>query len=167
MKVWKIYITDSILSEGLYKIVSINNQKLLVFENGSIYRIKNNGDLKLNKNIVNTTCGYNVIACNGKNIKRHRVIGYAFLGLDIENQKQIIDHIDNCNIKNNLNNLMIVTKQQNSFNTKAKGYYYNKEKNKYHVQIGLNFKTLHLGYFNSTDEAHQAYLNAKLIYHII
>ena len=66
--------------------------------------------------------GYVRVRLNGKVYKNHRIIAYAFLGLDINNPKQIIDHIDKNRQNNNVNNLRIVTSQENSFNTNAKGY---------------------------------------------
>ena len=34
-------------------------------------------------------------------------------------------------------------------------------------KISLNRKTIHLGYFDNEQDARKAYLNAKLIYHVI
>ena len=39
-------INATILSEGVYKVVLINGQKLMVFENGTIYRATKTGNLK-------------------------------------------------------------------------------------------------------------------------
>ena len=160
-------ISSTILSEGVYEIVLINYQKLMVFKNGIIYIIKNNGNLKIIKNtsIMN---GYNAINCKGKMILRHRIISYAFLGLIIEDVKQIIDHIDGNKLNNKLKNLRVVTQQQNLFNNHtAKGYTWSKRNNKYEAQICLNGKKHFFGYFTTEEEARQAYLNAKLIFHII
>ena len=57
-----------------------------------------------------------------KTYLHHRIIGYAFLGLDIDNVFTCIDHIDRNRINNNWLNLRLVTKQQNAFNRNAKGY---------------------------------------------
>ena len=159
-------INATILSEGVYKVVLINGQKLMAFENGTIYRIKDNGNLKLIKNTA-ICSGYNLINCNRKMIKRHRILGYAFLNLNIDDVKQFIDHIDMNKINNNLNNLRIVTNQENQFNTNAKGYCFNKKAMKFQAQIQLNKKNKFLGYFTTEEEARQAYLKAKPIYHVI
>jgi hypothetical protein len=68
---------------------------------------------------------------------------------------------------NRICNLRIVTNQQNCFNTNAKGYYLHKPSNKWLSHIGINYKQIHLGLFNTEEEARIAYLEAKKKYHII
>jgi hypothetical protein len=74
-----------------------------------------------------------------------------------------IDHIDQNKSNNNISNFRPATQQQNSFNTNAKGYI--KRAKKWQAQIMLDGKKIHLGCFNTKEEAHQAYLDAKEIYH--
>jgi len=50
-------------------------------------------------------------------------------------------------------------------NTNAKGYHYNKKNDKWVASISVNHKTIYLGSFNSSEEAKEAYLNAKKYYH--
>jgi hypothetical protein len=53
-------------------------------------------------------------------------------------------------------------------NRKAtKGYSWHKGHKKWIASIRTNKKLIHLGYFNLKEEARNAYLNAKLIYHIM
>jgi hypothetical protein len=163
-----------VLENGEYTIIEPHNTRLLVFKNSKIYRWSKGGYWKFIHNIANTNNGYNTIGVGSKlnnNLKlilRHRIMGYAFLNLDIDNPKLQIDHIDGNKINNHIDNLRIVNHQQNHFNrTTAKGYSFRKTKNKYHAQIRAEKKLKHLGYFNTEEEARQAYLNAKLIYHII
>jgi hypothetical protein len=54
-------------------------------------------------------------------MKLHRIIASAFLGLDIENRENLIDHIDGNRSNNKVSNLRIVTHTQNCMN------YHNKE----------------------------------------
>lgn len=77
----------------------------------------------------------------------------------------VIDHINNDPLDNRLNNLRLVTSQQNNFNVFAKGYSFNKAKQKYESQIKLNGKNIHLGYFLSQEEAQYKYFLAKDIIH--
>ena len=79
-----------------------------------------------------------------------------------------IDHIDGDKLNNNIENLRVVTNQQNCFNkTKAKGYSWSKKNKKWAAQIGFNNKVKNLGLFELEEDARQAYLDAKEKYHII
>jgi hypothetical protein len=102
-----------------------------------------------------------------KSYKVHRIISYAFLGLDIDNPKIKIDHIDRDRLNNKLSNLRQVTNQQNCFNRTAKGYSWFKRDNKWSAHIKLDGKKIHLGYFDLEEDARQSYLNAKEKYHVI
>ncbi len=95
----------------------------------------------------------------------HRFIFYVFYGKLPENH---IDHINGDKSDNRITNLRDVTIQENHKNrTTAKGYYWNKRDKKWYAKIALNYKIIHLGYFDSEVEARQAYLDAKKIYHKI
>lgn len=148
--------------------VVINGRRLVVNRMGEVYGLKADGEMRLIENVANDNTWYNSIKCGNKMIKRHRIIAYTYLGLDLENPKQQIDHIDGNKLNNSLDNVRIVTHQQNQWNqTKAKGYYFNKASKKWKAQIKLNRKDIYLGLYNSESEAHTAYLKAKLIYHKI
>jgi hypothetical protein len=100
--------------------------------------------------------------------KVHRIIAACFLGLDIENPEDVIDHRDGNPSNNRIENLRVTTRQGNDWNrTRAKGYYWNMARNKWLAQIRVNGKGISLGYFDTEEEAHQAYLDAKKIYHVI
>ncbi len=89
------------------------------------------------------------------------------LGLSKDDKYQA-DHIDHITLDNRRSNLRIVTSHQNRWNRKnPKGYYWHKDKKKYGAKIGLNGKNIHLGYFQTTREAHKVYLSAKEKYHQI
>ena len=68
---------------------------------------------------------------------------------------------------NNVENLRIVNNQENQWNTESRGYYFDKKKKKFNARIVYNNEHIFLGLFNTSEEAHQAYLDAKLKYHII
>ena len=152
------------------RLITLNGVKLFVYLNGNILRYSDVAKGRLKKGwseaegSINNS-GYVRVRLNGKYYKNHRIIAYAFLGLDINNPKQIIDHIDKNRQNNNVNNLRIVSHQENLFNTNAKGYY--RCGNKYQAYIKINNKQIHLGCFNTEEEARNAYLEAKKIYHII
>jgi hypothetical protein len=164
---------DLALEHGEYEIIELNGTRLLLFKTGKVYRWSKCGYWKYVPNTKNLNSGYNLIGVgqtDNNNLRlylRHRLLAYAFLNLDIENTKIVIDHIDGNKLNNNINNLRIVNHQQNCFNrTNAKGYYI-MPKNKFKAIIGLNFRTIYLGIYNTEEEARQAYLQAKIIYHPI
>ena len=72
---------------------------------------------------TNNKKGYNLITLKNKTVLRHRILGFAFLKLDINNINLHIDHIDGNKLNNHILNLRVVTHQQNQWNrTTAKGY---------------------------------------------
>ena len=116
------------------------------------------------------TGGYKAISINNKHKALHRVIYYAHnqdWNIHDSSINNFIDHIDGDKTNNNISNLRVVTSQQNSFNTRAKGISWNKCAKKWGARIYLNRKKIHLGYFDTEEEAHNAYLEAKKKYHII
>ena len=88
---------------------------------------------------------------------------------DIENNGKTnkIDHIDRNSCNNQIENLRVVTQQQNTFNKGAKGYNWKKNRNKWRAEIMVNQKYIHLGYFTEEADARQAYLTAKEKYHLM
>jgi len=94
-------------------------------------------------------------------IKQHIFIYYCFHNKLVN----CIDHINMDKSDNRIENLREVTKQQNSFNTKAKGY--SKVKTGYSSYIRFNGKKIHLGNFKNEIEAKEAYQEAKKLYHVI
>lgn len=91
----------------------------------------------------------------------HQYAYYYIFGLIVD----VIDHRDLDRENNKIDNLRSVTVQENSFNSKAKGY--NWCNNRWRAKIFINGKQIHIGYFDIEEDAKQAYLNAKKIYHKI
>lgn len=146
--------------------VTVNSQVLMVYRCGDLFRLMKNGDWRLVKNTANHNNGYNRVRCNGKNYRRHRIIAYAYLNLDIDDTSKHIDHINGDRLCNHIDNLRIVTHQENQHNqTHAKGYCWHKHANKWTAQIMVNNKQIHLGLYDTEEDARAAYLAAKLIYH--
>jgi hypothetical protein len=98
------------------------------------------------------------------NLLGHHFAWYMIYGnVDFER----LDHINQNRQDNRILNLRIVTHQQNLFNTKSKGYSWNKPNQKWVGKIMVNGKHIHLGSFNTEEEARQSYLKAKEKLHII
>ena len=82
----------------------------------------------------------------------------------------LIDHIDRDGLNNRISNLRDCSCSQNSHNTGLtkrnttgfKGVSYLPKRNKYHAQLCVLGKRLHVGYFNSAEEAHLAYVKKAI-----
>jgi len=109
--------------------------------------------------------GYRCIRMDGKKHRTHRLI-YIMHNGDIP-EKMFIDHKNGIKDDNRIENLRVVNNQENQFNTKAKGYCWNKTMQKYESTISINGVKKRLGYFAKEEDARQVYLVAKEKYHII
>ena len=154
--------------------IELYGNKLKVFENGEIQVLGIKApylDIYYKKKYGKNSNGYLQLGLHNnksyKNYLVHRIIGYAYLGLDLENKKHQIDHIDRDTTNNNLSNLRIVTNQENNFNKDSKGYYFVKSRNKWGAYIKLNGIMKNLGHFDTEQEAIIARHKAKEKYYII
>ena len=106
--------------------------------------------------------GYRRVELNRKQYLIHRLIAIAFI--PNPDNKEFIDHINSIRDDNRIENLRWATKTENSHNSKiaitntsgTKGVYWNKDKNKWHAQIHIDGKTVHIGYFNNIEDAIKA-----------
>jgi hypothetical protein len=84
-----------------------------------------------------------------------------------------VDHIDHDTLNNTKSNLRIVTIQQNCLNrgirsdnrTGFKGVSLVKSSGKYTARIVINGSRICVGYFDSAEEAHKAYVEYSKQYH--
>ena len=143
-------------------------KELFKYENGLLIRIvKTSNNTKVG-DVVGTstdTAGYALVTIDGATQRVHRMIWIYHNGA-IED-KYIIDHKDRNKSNNKIENLRKVTKQENSFNTNAKGYYYHKKLKKWRAMIGIDGVSKSLGCFETEAEAKVAYQNAKKELHKI
>lgn len=83
-----------------------------------------------------------------------------------------VDHRNRNSGDDRFKNLRLATHSQNGANRRrskhntsgVKGVCWHKRKNKWHAQIRVNTKRLHLGYFTSLSVAQQAYISATKRY---
>lgn len=126
--------------------------------------------------VTATTKGYNTLVINmhGKNkyIQMHRLVFFIHhpsWNIYDSSKDNVIDHIDGNKANNKIENLQCVTNHENLMNIKkTKGYSLNKGRGKkWKASIRVNGKSIHLGNFDTEEEAHNAYLIGKAKYHII
>ena len=111
--------------------------------------------------------GYLVTSVDSKLRKNHRLAWAISYGCW---PKYEIDHINGDKSDNRLANLRDVKHKlntenllvANSFNKgRVLGVSWHIRINKFHARIGVNGRLIHLGYYSTSEEAHQAYLTAK------
>jgi hypothetical protein len=110
--------------------------------------------------------GHMTVRIRGKGYLIHRI---AWLYMTGSWPDQEIDHIDRNRANNSWANLREATSTQNQYNsskhkdntTGFKGVCYHKRDRKYTAQIMKSGKLLHLGYFNTPEEASKAYNEAS------
>ncbi len=113
-----------------------------------------------------TSRGHLLGRVNGKNVYLHRLIA-EHAGIDVSQQ---IDHINRNPLDNRVSNLRPATHAQNTHNAKVqrnnvsglKGVCFRKDCGRYQARIDYNGKTHSLGFYQTAEEAHQAYV-AKAI----
>ena len=79
-----------------------------------------------------------------------------------------IDHINGDKLDNRIGNLRLASRGQNATNATAqkssrtglRGVHYHRDAKRYRAQLSKNGKTTSLGYFDTPEQAHAAYLNA-------
>jgi len=85
----------------------------------------------------------------------------------------IVDHVDGNGLNNVRSNLRVCTQAQNSRNRKihknsksrVKGVTWREDRQKWRVRIGLDYRSIGLGHYNSKEEAVEAYKNGCQQYH--
>ena len=115
-----------------------------------------------------TRDGYRRVRVNGKICQEHRVIMMLCFGHIPENAE--IDHINHIRNDNRLVNLRFVTRGENLKNQSVSskntsgvtGVCFIKRLQKYVAQIKVNRKAIHLGYFETLEEAAAARAEANL-----
>ena len=132
---------------------------------GNVKNIKTDKILKAG---INSSGYYVINLCKNGKVKLfqiHRLVANAY----IENPetKQNVDHSDGDKFNNKVNNLRWATKTENARNSKlysrntsgVKGVYWYASKNKWQAYITIDKIKVHLGYYNTIEEAKEARIN--------
>ena len=113
--------------------------------------------------------GYIEIRYDNKNYKAHRLAWLYMMGRFPNFQ---IDHKNTIKNDNRIDNLRDTTAAINNQNTRkclknsSTGFLgVIPKRGKFVACIGVNYKKIHLGVFESPEEAHEAYLKAKRVLH--
>jgi hypothetical protein len=101
--------------------------------------------------------GYRQVGIKRTDYLLHRLVFMYFHGY----MPKYIDHIDGDRSNNKIENLRECTNQQNSFNASisknntsgVRGVSWDKERKKWEAKCTMNRKTIHLGRFESLDDA--------------
>lgn len=97
-----------------------------------------------------------------KELHLHRII------MNVTDPKLQVDHIYHNTLDNRKSELKVGNQNENQWNQKEpKGYHWHEYNKKWCARITINGKGKYLGSFNTEEEAKEAYLNAKEIYHTI
>ena len=105
--------------------------------------------------------GYIVFRVNKKLLYAHRVAFFLMHGF----VPKMVDHINRNKSDNRIKNLREATTTLNAQNKVFQGVTKPKHTKKWSASITCNRKRMHLGYFDSAEQAHEAYILAKQKYH--
>ena len=137
----------------------IDYPNYLIYEDGQVWSKKTNRFLK---QCMNNGYLYIGLPKDGKNIKFniHRLIALYYIPNPYN--KPYVDHIDRIRTNNNIENLRWVTHRENSSNISNQAKYigvHTTPYNKYQAQIYVKGKKIHLGNYETEEEAGEAYNN--------
>ena len=109
------------------------------------------------------------ITIDGQRCKAHRLAWLLCIGQD-PGQLQI-DHINCVKDDNRIENLRLATNQQNSFNRRHrassadyKGIWLHPN-GRWRARIVFDGRSIHLGYYDTAEQAHEAYATAAAFWH--
>jgi hypothetical protein len=113
--------------------------------------------------------GYISIRLHGVPYKAHRLAWLYVYGSWPDDQ---IDHINGCRNDNRIINLRMASNQENCRNqgiskrntSGYRGVGFNKNNGKWHAYMGLNKKTIHLGFYQKIEDAISARNKAENLY---
>jgi len=162
VEVWK----DVKGYEGYYKCSNIGNirrlKRVVLCKNGVVKTLP---EKQVKKHVG--YYGYYVVSLYVNNKQNvvfvHKVVAIAFLNHVPSKYKEVVDHIDNNPLNNNVSNLQTTTNRNNcskdrrNKTSKYTGVCWHIRSNKWRAQIYYLGKQKYLGGFNSEKRASEAY----------
>lgn len=152
--------------EGLYQVSNLGRVKSLSREINQSFRVFTSKE-RILKHGINSD-GYCCVVLysnnKSKSFKVHKLVAQTYL--ECNNNKLIVDHINNDKLDNTVENLQYITQRLNSSKDKKNtssiytGVSWSKEKKKWKSCIRINGKSKHLGYFTDELEASKLYQKA-------
>lgn len=125
-------------------------------ETGKVYGVRGK-EIKSKDNY-----GYHIISSAKFMTKSHHFAYFMVYGnVDFDE----LDHINRDRTDNRISNLRIADRDIQTQNRTAKGYNWHKHTNKWVSQIQVGGKKIHLGLFETEEEARNCYLEGKKKYH--
>lgn len=108
--------------------------------------------------------GYLAVSLDGIVWREHRLIWIWVHGV-VPGEYDEIDHIDGNRTNNRIDNLRLVTRLQNQWNSKVrtdntsgfKGVSWNKKAKRWAANISIGGRVTYLGMYDTAEEAHEAY----------
>lgn len=144
--------------------IEISGCYLRVFESGEIHRKTKLGAWKTVKNSANHNRGYNVILIDKKQYMRSRLMFLAFMNRESMPDKIVMHHKDGDRLNCALYNLSVETPSSISYyRTDPSGCQFDPSSNTYNASITNEGELIHLGKFNTADEAYNAYIKTRSI----
>lgn len=157
--------------EGSYEVSSLGNlrsiARMIFPESGKPYMLGG----RILKLSTHQGYRYGIFRKGGKNFtaRAGRLVALAFLKMPPGMEA---DHIDMNRSNDHISNLRISSASQNIANTKArknnqcglKGASLNKVTGRWRARIKVGYKEIHIGNFDSAEEAHAAYCVAATVH---
>jgi len=114
--------------------------------------------------------GYRKVSIKGFNFRAHRLCWLIHYGTEPDGE---IDHINGIKDDNRIENLREATRSQNCMNMKLrsdnasgfKGVYWREHAKRFTASVWKDGKRKSLGYFDTAEQAHEAYVQASACAH--
>ena len=159
-----MYIMTQVIVNEQWRSIS----EYINYQVSNLGRVRNANTGRILKPILFKN-GYHYVTLYNNELTKamliHRIVASEFI--DNQDNKPVVDHIDHDKTNNIVSNLRWASVSQNQMNqqkltnkggySKYKGVTWDKRRNKWMSKICKNYKTFHVGYFDSEEEASEAY----------